>query len=73
MKMQIVESSQIHSVGHDADSNTLAITFKGKNGNSTYHYDGVTTEQFQALLDAESHGVHLGKFIKPNHTARKIS
>lgn len=64
--MQPVESSQIHSVGHDAASNTLAIRFKNYKGEATslYHYDNFTAADFDAFLSADSIGVHFGKYIK---------
>ena len=65
--MQTVDSSQIHSIGHDAETNTLAIRFKNYKGEVTslYHYSNFTTEEFEAFSKAESIGRHFGAFIKP--------
>jgi hypothetical protein len=65
--MDAVESSQIHSLGYDAASETLAIRFKNKAGapTSLYHYAHVTPANFTALRDAESIGSHFYKHIKP--------
>jgi hypothetical protein len=66
--MQPVESSQIHSIGHDASTNTLAIRFKDRATSaptSLYHYDNVTPDDFTAFQSAESIGKHFGKHIKP--------
>lgn len=65
--MQTVESKQIHAIGHDAESNTLAIRFKNWKGEVTslYHYENFTAEEFQAFKSAESIGRHFGAFIKP--------
>ncbi|CAJ0698645.1 KTSC domain-containing protein [Ralstonia holmesii] len=65
--MQSVESSQIHSIGHDSATNTLAIRFKSWKGEATslYHYQNFTAEDFEAFLNAESIGRHFGAFIKP--------
>lgn len=74
--MTPVESSQIHSIGHDPATNTLAIRFKGKNGpGSLYHYPGFTTEQFAAFQKAESKGKHFGAHIRGNakHPHSKIN
>lgn len=65
-----VDSSQIHSIGHDPETNTLAICFtKGYRENrgpgSVYHYANVDAEAFAALRDAESIGKHFGQHIKP--------
>lgn len=65
-----VDSSQLHSIGHDPDTNTLAICFKAKGGaaGSTYHYANFTAEDFAAFKGAESLGSHFGKHIKPHTT-----
>lgn len=64
--LQPVESSQILAIGHDAETNTLAIQFKNYKGEpgSTYHYDNFTAEDFEAFKGAESIGKHFGQFIK---------
>lgn len=60
-----VESSQLHAIGHDAATNTLAIQFKSKGGpGSTYHYANFTQEDFAAFKVAESAGAHFGQHIK---------
>ncbi len=60
-----VESSQIHAIGHDAASNTLAIQFKNKSGPSgVYHYANLTSEDFEKFRTAESLGSYFGKHIK---------
>lgn len=63
-----VESSQIHSIGHDAATNTLAIRFLAKRGGdepgSLYHYQNFSAEDFEAFQNAESIGSHFGKHIK---------
>ncbi|AMR77638.1 KTSC domain-containing protein [Cupriavidus nantongensis] len=65
--MQPVDSSKIHSIGHDAETNTLAVRFKNYKGEATslYHYSNFTAEDFVALRDAESIGSHFHKQIKP--------
>lgn len=65
---QPVESSQIHSIGYDAESETLAVRFKDrKTGERTslYHYTGFTQANFDALKSADSLGSHFYKHIKP--------
>jgi hypothetical protein len=60
-----VTSSQLHSIGHDADTNTLAIRFKGKNGpGSLYHYKNLTKDDFAAFSNAESKGSFFKSKIK---------
>lgn len=64
--MQPVESSQIEAIGHAAESSTLAIQFKGKNGpGSIYHYRNVDAELFKQFQSAESIGSQFYKHIKP--------
>ena len=64
-----VKSSQIDQIGHCAATNTLAVKFK--HGGATYHYHGVTAEQFGNLQKAESIGSHLGKHIRGVHKFTK--
>lgn len=60
------ESSQIAAIGHDPETNTLAIQFPAKTGiGSVYHYQNFTAEDFAAFSAAESKGAHFGKHIKP--------
>lgn len=64
--MTEVKSSQIHAIGHDPATNTLAIRFKNYKGDVTglYHYSNFTAEQFDAFKNAESIGSHFGANIK---------
>lgn len=63
MEMKEVKSSQIHSIGHDPETNTLAIRFHGKNGpGGLYHYPNCTAEQFTAFHGCESKGKFFGSF-----------
>ena len=61
MNRQKVESSQIVSVGYDADTKVLEIEFKG---GSVYQYFDVPSERYTEMLTAESVGKYFGKFIK---------
>ena len=68
--LQEVDSSQIHSIGHDADTNTLAIRFtrgygRDRAAGSLYLYRNFDQAAFEAFRDAESKGKHFGKHIKP--------
>jgi len=65
--MDEVESSKIHAIGHDPETNTLAIqfrNFKTKEGGSIYHYANFTADQFEAFKGSESIGKHFGAHIK---------
>lgn len=66
-KLIEVESSQVHAIGHDPETQTLAVHFKHWKGEfvSVYHYANVTADDFAAFLAAESKGRHFGQHIKP--------
>lgn len=66
-----VESSQIEAIGHDPDSNTLAIRFKSFKGGpgSLYHYANFTADDFAAFQGAESIGRHFKSVIKADPEA----
>jgi len=60
-----VNSSQLHAIGHDPATNTLAIQFKSKAGpGSIYHYSNFTAEKFAEFKAAESIGKYFGAHIK---------
>lgn len=68
IQLQPVKSSQLHAVGHDKETNTLAIQFKNWKGEvkpEAYHYANFTCDQFDEFMKAESLGSHFGKNIKP--------
>lgn len=67
INMTPVNSSQIHSIGHDAATNTLAIRFKSRGEPaSLYHYSNVSVDDFAAFKGAESISSHFYKNIKPD-------
>lgn len=78
--MQDVESSQIHSIGHDVATSTLAIRFYRGYGDkkvpaAIYHYANFDAAEFAAFRDSESLGKHFGKYIKPfpaKYPCRKV-
>lgn len=64
-----INSSQIHSVGHDADTRTLTVKF---HSGGVYQYANVTTKQHAALMGAESVGRALAP-IKSNPKAHPFT
>ncbi|HDL7813854.1 TPA: KTSC domain-containing protein [Yersinia enterocolitica] len=67
ISMKQIESSQIHSIGHDPVSNTLAIRFKSKGEPAAlYHYQNVSADDYAAFSGAESIGSHFYRNIKPD-------
>jgi KTSC domain len=60
MQMMKVKSSAIAEIGHDPETNTLAVKF---HSGATYHYHDFTTEHFAEFQKQESIGGHFGKKI----------
>lgn len=70
-----VESSNVHSIGHDPHTKTLEVAFwnRAKDGiGSIYHYDGVPSELAAALMGAPSKGLFLNLHIKNVYRHRKV-
>lgn len=58
-----VTSNQVKSVGYDAATQTLAVTFT-RGAGAIYHYPNVTKETHDAFMQAESIGKYFGAHIK---------
>jgi KTSC domain len=56
-----VNSSNLKSVAYDSDTNTLSVSF---NKGGIYHYEGITEDQYNGLLNARSKGQYFHRFIK---------
>jgi hypothetical protein len=69
MDMKPVTSSNIESIGHDPDTNMLAVQFK--NG-GLYHYHDVDADKHKALISAPSIGKHLYANIRGKHEHSKV-
>ncbi|MEI7308741.1 KTSC domain-containing protein [Pectobacterium carotovorum] len=67
INMTPVKSSQIHSIGHEPVTNTLAICFNGRGNapSSLYHYSNVSADDFATFSGADSVGSHFYRNIKP--------
>lgn len=65
-----VVSSNLSSVGYEAETQTLYVTFT--NG-STYTYEAVPEDVYQGLLSAESVGKYLNQNVKGHYDYRKVS
>lgn len=67
MKMNESTSRNIHSHGHDPETNTLAVCFRrGEGPGNTYHYQNVTKEMYAELQKAPSHGQWFHQTIRGN-------
>lgn len=69
MEMKPVKSSTLKEVGYDAQSKTLAVTFK--NG-GTYHYPNVPEHEHARLLAAPSLGGHFAQHIRPVYKGKRL-
>lgn len=68
MKRTEVESSMIHSVGYDPDKRTLEIEF---NSGGVYQYFDVPPEEYEDLMQAESHGRYFLANIRDVYNYRR--
>ena len=73
MERKEVKSSQIKSIGHDPETNTLEVEFHSYDKTkptSVYQYANITPEQYKALLgegvEKHSIGSHFHKHVKSN-------
>lgn len=64
-----VVSSNIASIGYDADEQTLVVEFKG---GRLYRYADVPKETHQALMRADSVGGYFARHIKGAHPCERI-
>jgi len=61
MERTPVESESMNSVGYDGSTNTLEVEFSGE---SVYQYFDVPEHEYDALMNADSHGKYLAANIK---------
>lgn len=69
MERQVVSSSNIASIGYDEATSTLEVEFL--NG-SIYHYYDVPHNEYQNLMQAESHGKYLAAHIKGRYRYSRV-
>jgi KTSC domain-containing protein len=62
IKTAPVASSQIQAIGHDPETNTLAIEFKS---GGLYHYGNVDADLYREFSTAQSIGSFFHNRIKP--------
>ena len=61
MKRQSVESSNLASVGNDAENQILEVQFKH---GGVYQYFDVPENVYEELMNADSHGQYFDRNIK---------
>lgn len=69
MQRTPVVSSNLASVGYDAEDRLLEVEFK--NG-TVYQYLNVGPDTWAAMQAANSQGQYLNQHIKPGHMFRKL-
>lgn len=69
MERQRVSSSNLASVGYDADSSVLEVEF---HGGEIYQYSGVPQEIYQRLMRASSHGSYFYRNIRDKYPTKRI-
>lgn len=69
MKRQSVESSNLASVGYDAENEILEIEF---NHGGVYQYFDVPNDEYEALMNADSHGKYFVANIRDDYEYQKM-
>lgn len=69
MDMEEVESSNVASIGHDPETDTLHVRFKD---GSLYEYRDVPAEIHQELMDSDSKGKYVTESIKGTYEHTKL-
>jgi len=69
MKRQSVESSNLASVGYDAENEILEVEFKH---GGVYQYFDVPQNVYEELMNASSHGVYFSDNIRNDYEFRKL-
>ena len=70
MQRTPVTSTNIKSIGYDKNTKTLEVEFK--NG-GLYRYSGVPVNIYNNLMNSDSHGKFLAKFIKGKYSCVKLN
>ena len=69
MNRQLVSSSDIRSVGYEAETRTLEIEF---HSGGIYHYSEVPEMEYQDLMLAASKGSYFHRHIRNQYPTRRI-
>lgn len=69
MKRQQVESSNLASVGYDAENEILEVEF---NHGGVYQYFDVPENVYEELMNASSHGVYFSANIRNDYEYQKM-
>lgn len=69
MKRQLVESSNLASIGYDPENEILEVEFKH---GGVYQYFDVSENVYEELMNADSHGVYFSANIRNNYEYIKL-
>lgn len=69
MERTAVSSSNVDSVGYDAETQTLEVAFRS---GDVYQYSGVPEGVYQAIMATSSVGSYLNSEVYPNYPATKL-
>ncbi|MEB2787274.1 KTSC domain-containing protein [Algoriphagus persicinus] len=69
MKRQSVESSNLASIGYDAENEILEVEF---NHGGVYQYFDVPEYVYEELMSADSHGVYFSANIRNDYEYEKM-
>ena len=69
MKHIPVVSSNIHSIGYDAQAGDMEVKFKS---GTTYRYSQVPPDAWSDFVSADSVGSHFAKRIRPHFEGVKL-
>ncbi|MBU3208702.1 KTSC domain-containing protein [Clostridium algidicarnis] len=69
MERTNVSSSNVHSIGYDANTKTLEVQF---NNGSIYQYYDVPQSVYSGLMSASSHGSYLHVHVKGIYQYRQV-
>ena len=69
MERKSVESSNLASIGYDAENEILEVEFKH---GGIYQYFDVPENVYEQLLNADSHGVYFSANIRNDYQYQKI-
>lgn len=69
MQRTPVQSSNLVSVGYDAETEVLEVEFKS----GVYRYYDVPPEEYAKFTEAESLGRHMGTHIRGKYRTEKVA
>jgi len=69
MNRKSVESSNLASIGYDAENEILEVEF---NHGGIYQYFDVPENVYEQLMNADSHGVYFSANIRNDYQYQKI-